>query len=252
MDGAAKAYSARYMTSHILLVALTLLSAQRADTLYAVDLYGLRAVPETSVRAAIGVRAGDVMPASFEAMRARLRALPGVEDVDISTVCCGENSRPILYVGIRERGTRPITFRPAPAGAARLPADIVAAGSGFESALEKAVQRGVTGEDHSQGYWLAHDSVLRSVQQTFIGMATQRFDTLIAVLHNSGDASHRALAAQILANGANRGNVTRELLYAVRDPNDEVRNNAVRALGVLADWANSNPRAGVAIPRRPS
>lgn len=221
------------------------------DTLYAVDLYGLRTTSETAVRNAIGLRAGDPLPASLGSIRARLRRLPGVEEVDLSPVCCSENGRTILYVGIRERGTPPIIFRPVPAGSAQLPAEIVGAGSRFESALMSAVQRGVTGEDHSRGYSLAEDSALRSAQHEFIRIAAQHFDTLTAILRKSTDAGHRALAAQIIGYGPDRQGVTRELLNAVRDPSDNVRNNAVRALAVLADWANQNSGSGVAIAAAP-
>jgi len=234
-----------------ILLALALLSPAQTDTLYAVDLYGLRSVPEASVRAAIGVRAGDALPASLEPMRARLRALPGVEDVDVSAVCCSENGRTMLYVGIRERGTPALTFRTAPVRTVPLPAEVLAVEQRFDDALMSAMKRGVSGEDHSQGYSLAQDSALRAVQLQFVRIAAQRFDTLVAVLHNSSSAAQRALAAQIIAYGANRQAVTRELLYGVGDPNDEVRNNAVRALGVLADWSNQNRQAGVQIPAAP-
>jgi hypothetical protein len=233
------------------LFASLLLAPPQADTLYAVDLYGVLSVPEAVVRAAIGLRAGDPVPSSLDAARTRLRALPGVAEVDISAVCCSENGRTMLYVGIRESGTPPITYRSPPTRVASLPGEIVAAGNRFEAALGEAVRRGATGEDHSKGYWLAQDSALRAVQQVFIQIATQRFDTLSTVLHNSSDASQRALATQIIAYGANRQNVLRELLYAAGDPSDGVRNNAVRALGVLADWVNQNPQSGIAIPAAP-
>jgi hypothetical protein len=76
----------------------------------------------------------------------------------VSAVCCSENGRTILYVGIRESGTAPLTFRAPPTGIAELPADVVVAGHRFESALISAVQRGTTAEDHSQGYALAEDA----------------------------------------------------------------------------------------------
>lgn len=232
----------------LLLISLALPAGASPDTLHAVDLYGMRTVSEAALRAAIGVRAGDPVPVSGDSIRARVAALPGVAEVDVSTVCCSETGRTLLYVGIREVGTPPMVFRAAPAGAARLPGDILAAGVRFEAALMSAVQRGATAEDGSQGYSLAQDSALRSVQEDFHAIAANRADTLASVLRNSADPRHRALAAQILAYGTDRQAVARELLYAAEDPNDAVRNNATRALAVLAAWASRNPRAGVAIP----
>jgi hypothetical protein len=207
----------------------------------------MRTVSESSLRAAIGLRAGDPVPDSDDSIRARVRALPGVAEVHVSSVCCSENGRTVLYVGIREVGTPPKMFRAEPNGAARLPRDILAAGVRFESALMSAVHRGATAEDGSHGYSLAQDSALRSVQEDFLQIAADRSDTLTSVLRTSADARHRALAAQILAYGASRQTVARELLYAAEDPSDAVRNNAARALAVLVAWVNQNPHAGVAI-----
>ncbi len=239
------------MTSLLLILSLSVLQGSAADTLHAVDLYGLRTTSEAAVREAIGVRAGDALPASLDAMRDRLQHLPGVEEVDLSPVCCSENGRTILYVGIRERGTAPIAVRPAPSGAARLPAEVVDAGRRFDSALRLAVQRGVTGEDHTSGYALAEDSALRAVQHEFVRFAAVHVDTLTVVARHSAVAAHRALAAQVLAYAPDRPHVVRELLAAVSDPSDAVRNSAVRALAVLADWVNANPRAGLVIPAAP-
>ena len=138
----------------LLLFSLALPAGSSSDTLHAVDLYGMRNVSEASLRAAIGLRAGDPAPVSGDSIRARVRALPGVAEVDVSTVCCSETGRPLLYVGIREVGTPPMAFRARPRGAVRLPGDVLAAGMRFESALRSAVKRGATAEEDSQGYSL--------------------------------------------------------------------------------------------------
>lgn len=222
-----------------------------ADTLSSVDLYGLRTVPEAAVRAAIGLRPGDPVPESADSIRARVAALPGVAEVDVARVCCSGDGGTMLYVGIREAGTPAMTYRAAPSGAARLPDEIVAAGAAFESALMSAVQRGAAEEDDSQGYSLARDSAMRAVQERFIGLAATRADTLRNVLLTSSDAGHRALAAQVIAYHTDREKVVRDLLHAVGDPEDAVRNNAVRALAVLAGWANEHPEAEIRIPAEP-
>jgi hypothetical protein len=235
----------------LLFFSMALPAGASSDTLHAVDLYGMRTVSEASLRAAIGLRAGDPVPVSDNSIRARVGALPGVAEVHVSLVCCSENGRTLLYVGIREVGTPPMMFRAEPSGAARLPGDILATGVTFESALMSAVQRGATAEDGSQGYALAEDSALRSVQEDFLQIAAERANTLTRVLRNSADATHRALAVQILAYGANRQTVARELLYAAEDPSDAVRNNATRALAVLGAWVHGNSGTDVVIPPEP-
>jgi hypothetical protein len=239
------------MTVLPFLLAVSLYGQTAADTLYAVDLYGLRSVSEAAVRQAVGVRAGDPVPVSLEPIRARVRAIAGVAEVDVSAVCCSENGRTLLYVGVREPGTQRLSFRAPPTGGFELPAEIVAAGRDFESALISAVQRGASAEDHSQGYALAEDSALRASQERFLEIAARHRDTLVYALHHSSSAAHRALASQILAYAEDRRLVARELVYAAGDSEDAVRNNAVRALAVLADWLTQNPQSGVSIPASP-
>jgi hypothetical protein len=222
-----------------------------ADTLYAVDLYGLRLVSEASVRAAVGLRAGDPRPTSIEPIRARVSAIEGIAEARVSAVCCSENGRTILYVGVRESGTAPLSFRAAPTGDSELPADVMAAGRRFESALIGAVQRGTTAEDHSQGHALAEDAALRATQDAFVEIAAEDRDTLVHVLHHAQNAAHRALAAQILAYAPDRRLAARELIYAAGDPDEAVRNNAVRALAVLAEWLSQHAQSSVVIPATP-
>jgi hypothetical protein len=226
-------------------------AAPTADTLASVDLYGLRTVPEASVRAAIGLRPGDPLPEALDSIRIRVEALPGVAQADVSRVCCSEDGGSMLYVGIREAGTAAATYRAAPAGAVRLPNEIVAAGAAFEAALVSAVQRGAAEEDDSLGYSLARDSAMRAVQERFIGFAARDTDVLRNVLLTSAEAGHRALATQIIAYHADRKAVARDLLHAVGDPDGDVRNNAVRALALLAKWANGHPEAEIDIPAEP-
>ncbi len=232
-----------------LLPALLWALAAGPDTLSSVDLYGLRTVSESAVRAAIGLRPGDPAPDSVGPIRARVQAVRGVAEVDVARVCCSENGGTMLYVGIREDATTPmVQHRPVPTGAARLPAGILAAGVAFDSALMSAVRRGTASEDGSRGYSLSRDSAMRAVQERFIDFAARRAPLLDTVLRTSADAGHRALAAQVIAYGADRKAVAAALLHAVDDPDESVRNNAVRALAVLAGWAREHPEAGVVIP----
>jgi hypothetical protein len=222
-----------------------------SDSLFAVEVYGLRSVPEAAIRSAIGVRAGDPVPQDHEAIRSRVRAVPGVAQVDVSVVCCSNFGTPIMYVGVRESMVPPITYRASPSGDIRLPPDLLAVGARFASAMEEAVRRGSGAEDHSRGYALSEDSAVRSLQQEFIDIAARDFDLLSNVLEHSADPTHRAIAAHILAYGENKQEIVSHLLYAADDHDEVVRNNAVRALGVLAQWANENVSSGVSIPPYP-
>ena len=218
------------------------------EVLEAVDVYGVRSIEEASIRSAVGLKAGDPTPGSVGPIIRRVAEVSGVAEVDVSIVCCSQGGGSLLYVGIREVGMPEVEFRNPPTGSTRLPDSVLALGARFRVALQDAVQRGATAEDVSEGYALSVDPQLRSVQQDFRRLADVRHEFLTAVLRNSADSAHRALAAQIVAYGSDKEKVVGELVDAVTDPAEEVRNNAIRALAVLAQWSNENPDARLAIP----
>lgn len=66
-----------------------------------------------------------------------------------------------------------------------------------------------------------------------------------SVLRSSADAEQRQIAAQLLGYANQSERQIAELVRASRDPDDLVRNNATRALSVLA---SSSPRVAARIP----
>jgi hypothetical protein len=113
------------------------------------------------------------------------------------------------------------------------------------------VRRGFVREDISQGHSLMADSAARMIQLQFIDLAAKYGDSLRAVLRTSGDADHRALAAEVLAYSANKQGVVMDLVYAMRDPAGEVRNNATRALALIAAYGQANPNLRIVVPYEP-
>lgn len=178
-----------------------------------IDFYGLRTLRPAYLYNAIGVQIGDSLTNSREAARAtireRLLQVAGVADADVSMVCC-DAGRSLMYVGIREVGSPALVLDSVPAGSERLPDEMIAA--------EREYLR--AGMD--------------AVQERFLSFAAQHETLLRAVLRNSGDAHHRAVAAQILAYVADKKSVVADLVRATRDPTADVRNNAMRALGIMA------------------
>jgi hypothetical protein len=209
-----------------------------------IDFYGLRTVTEQQVRSVLQLKEGDAVPgekAAGEIVR-RLKTIPNVEDAALDFPCCDEKyGKTILYVGIREKGTPALRFRSAPVGDIRLPAEMLKLEELFYDALGKAVIRGDTADDDSQGYSLMANAEARAVQEQFIAVAAKDGDLLRKVLRSSSDPSHRALAAQIIAYSPGKRKIIGDLIYAMKDPSDSVRNTAVRALALLARYARRNP-----------
>ena len=220
-----------------------------------VDLYGLRKVSQRQVLLAVNVKPGDdalhVLQTRDEILR-RIRSIKGVDGAAIEVVCCSDaDKKSIVFVGIRERGTSDLVFREAPKGDVRLPAEFVKAGEDFQRAFQNALGARDFTEDSSQGYSLMGFKQVRDVQQRFITLASPNYQILRRVLRESGEPWHRALAAMMIAYAADRQSVIDDLAFAMDDPDDTTRNNATRALILLAKYAQAHPDAKLRIPPLP-
>lgn len=232
-------------------IALAMLFAARpagqAMPIGIIDFYGLGNVSVERARSALTFKegdavnfAGDAPPAFIAESEARLAKLPAVQRARINLVCC-DNGRAIAYVGLEQRGAVTQSFRTTPDGAARLPADVVKAGEDFSSAHVAAVQRGDAGEDRSRGHALNHDPATRAVQDRFVAYARRDPAALRQVLRTSSEPAHRALAAQVIAYAADKAAIVDDLVDAMNDPDQTVRNNALRALWVLGEMVPKPP-----------
>jgi len=222
-----------------------------------IDFYGLHHVSESAAREALRIKEGDTVvltddgpPAFVMRSERRLTRLTGVRRARLNFVCC-DAGRAILYVGIEERGSPTLRFRAVPRGRVRLADDVLQAGHDFSEALIQAIQRGDAGEDRSKGYSLANDAATRAVQERFLGFAARDEEQLRDVLYHSSDAEHRALAAQILGYAADTRNVIGDLAYGTNDPAESVRNNAMRALAIIAAFATRSPELKLVVPTQP-
>ena len=191
--------------------------------------------------------AGNDLPPVLAESEARLSKVSGVVRAHTNLVCC-DDGRAIVYVGIEERGTPSIRFRAEPVGKSRLAADIVEAGDEFSKAFMLTIRRGDTGEDRSQGHSISVDPAVRAIQERFVVYAKRDLLQLRRVLQDSSDAGQRALSAQILGYAPDKQGVVDDLVRAMADPSEEVRNNAMRALLVFSE---SVPTAAGGVPRIP-
>jgi hypothetical protein len=234
----------------LLVLSASAVLAQSIPPIGIIDFYGLRAISEKQARQALHIEEGDTMPDDTEAAERRLEALPGVAEARLNRTCC-EAGKSLLYVGIRQKGTPALKFLPAPHGASRLPGEIWRAGEAFQKSLNEGGLKGDVTEDDSQGHALAHYPPVRAVQERFIVFANRDFKRLRDVLHHSSDPGHRALAAQVIAYARDKQAAATELAEAVNDSNDGVRNNAIRALLVMATSNLFHPQKPIRIRIHP-
>ena len=242
----------------LLALLVLLLSWQATDQIPPIgiiDFYGIRSLPEAQVRQALDFHEGDQLSSDqfgkrVQAAERKLETLPGIKKARLNFICCAEANKLILFVGIEETGARCQEFAPAPQGTVRLHADVVQASKDIDAAFENMQADGLE-EDDSQGYALFHDPGMRAVQLRFPALAEKNITILRDVLRNSSDAADRAFAAEVLGYAKDKQAVVSDLLDAMRDASDSVRNNAMRALMVFARYAPKEPGGTIRIPGQP-
>lgn len=205
-----------------------------------IDFYGLRSVSEKQIREALRIKEDDLPPKTKkerDEIIKRIEALPNVAEVRLSAICCTNGGKTMLYVGVREKGSPSLSFRDAPSGTIRLTDEILKLGKEFDEAHQKAVLKGDAAEDVSAGHSLMKNVEARAVQERFVPVANQNLKLLRQVLRESSDAKHRALAAQIIAYTKDKQAIVEDLVFAMKDTDSDVRNNAMRALAIIAQYA---------------
>jgi hypothetical protein len=224
----------------------------RLDTIpvATVDFYGLRTVSESAARRAFGIAPGVPVPdsAGRAAATARVESVPGVQHARFNAVCCAESGGVMLYVGLEETGAPTIHFEPAPTDSVRLPAEVVVAGEAFDRAFSEAIANGDLAETDIAGHAIMRWPAAGAVQLGFIDLATRYTIELRSVLHTSADPEQRALAAQVLGYVPDKAAVVADLAAALHDPDGGVRNDAARALSLIALLAQRNPELGIQVP----
>jgi hypothetical protein len=215
-----------------------------------IEFFGHKGVDIAAIRAALPFHEGDELSGGEEA-KARVREAvvraTGSEPTDVATVCCRSDGGVLVFIGLRGGSFKPFEYRPAPSGEARVSMELAELDERLDEASVAAVRKGgdAAREDDSKGYALTHDSAVRSLQLTLRRYALAHEPELFQVLESSRDAKHRAIASQALGYARQSTRQVLALTRAARDPDDEVRNNATRALGVLA---GANDRLARQIP----
>lgn len=222
-----------------------LLSAQ-APRIGVIDFYGLRHVSEKRLREALAVREGDPLPASKGDVEERLGRVAGVVRARLEAVCC-EGDRAILYVGIQEREAPHFEFRPEPSGEATLPEAVTDSYRFLLAALLRAARAGPVSENLVQGHALSSDPAVRAIQERLQYLAADHLDRIRRVLRESGDAAQRAAAAYVIGYAPSKRLVVDDLQYAMQDPDESVRDHAIRSLAAIAALGARDKDLGIRV-----
>ncbi len=233
-------------TTCLTLVTVALLSAQ-APRVDDIEFYGLHKLPEQKLLHTLHVKAGDPLPPSKGDLEDELQQIPGVVLAHVEAVCC-DQGKTTLFIGIEEKGAPHLAFRSPPAGAAVLPEEVTNTYHKFLELVRDAAHRGSTAEDLTSGHSLMADPDARDLQFKFAEFAGAHLPLLREVLRDSDDAEQRAIAAAIIGYAPNKKDVVNDLAYALQDPDDAVRANALRSLNAIAVLARLQPQLGIRVP----
>ncbi|HLK31138.1 MAG TPA: FtsQ-type POTRA domain-containing protein [Puia sp.] len=218
------------------------------------DIYGNRKTDTNTVLQHLKFKIGDsINHDNFkpEEIAAQLEKIPGVKHATANAICCDTNNNIMLYIGIGESDSVILKYRNAPVQNIKLPDTMTKTYQNLIIQNEKAVESGQSSEDDSQGYSLVNFEPAKNEQLKFILFAKNNFALLSDVLKNSKFAEQRAAAAEIIAYSSDRKKVLDNLIHATHDADEEVRNNSIRALGVLAGYLNAHPELKITVPAEP-
>ena len=216
-----------------------------------IDFHGVRGHTEDEVRKVLPFKEGDrvKLKPGYDDGSAIARAL-NVAQANLSFVCCTPEKQYMVFVGIAE--TAPPAWPAPPRGAARLPMLIIQADGEFKSLFfDRLESGGLAPSDHSQGHYLDPHPPLRALQEKFVSFARENRALIQQVLTDSADEKHRAIAAMLAGYLPDKAIAAKLLAQASSDPDANVRNNATRALAIIAEYAMAHPELGIHIDAGP-
>jgi hypothetical protein len=220
-----------------------------------IEVYGARTVSVADIRRAIGMKEGDTLDRKTldkSAIEKRILSVPGIMQANVSLVCCDDKEgRSILYAGVSEKSAVTFPYHKKSAGAYKLDSTIIQTYRRYENIWMDAVKAGKDEEDNEQGHVLLTYPPAAPLQDSFVNYAASDLPLLRKVIRESGIAEQRQIAAWIIAYTADKKMVLDDLLYAAADPDETVRNNATRALGVMARYAYEQSSSATIVPSLP-
>jgi hypothetical protein len=228
----------RYLLPIVFLLVATASAQGQQFRIGEIEFYGAAGVDLEKVRAALPFREGDTLSKEtgaqekFERAKQIIKQLTGRTPTEVGAVCCDTRGGMIIFIGL---SGQPMRYSPAPKGKARFPASVNKLYDEWWNALTEGTRQGKSSEDWSQGYALSKDYPPLRVIQLRMRAYALRHDALIrTVLETSADDNQRAMAAELLGYARSSDSQLTALVRACRDSNGDVRNNATRALVVLA------------------
>ncbi len=215
-----------------------------------IEFYGYTDLDLSRLRSSLPVHEGDpiseekILEAADQLREAVKQAL-GRDPTDVAPVCCDDHGNWMIYIGLPGSSVKSFDYNAAPKRSIRLPGEMVKLYDQSMDDLAVAVRQQQAQEDESRGYVLSAYPPLRAKQLTTRAYAIRHERLVRRALEFSSQPEQRWVAAHILGYARQSKQQRDALVRASRDISDTVRNNAVRALSVLAQ---SSAKVAARIP----
>lgn len=221
-----------------------------------IDFFGYKGFDPAAIRSALPFREGELFPPanvkhSDDLKRQISDAVEkaiGRRPTDIALICCDAKQNDLVFIGLPGESYEALVFHRAPSQDVRFPKAALALSDQMDSAWNNAVMKGHATEDDSEGYTLTNEPKARRAELAIREYALRNEALVFQVLASSSNAQHRAIAALMLGYARQSEEQVDALVSASLDSDASVRNEAVRALEVLA---GAKPDLAKRIPAEP-
>ena len=225
------------LVTRLVATLLSVAACVAQSTVGAIDFFAYANADIDALRDDLSIRFGDPWTSETkQLLNSDIEKLLGRTPSHVGAVCCDENGNRLIYIGLADGSGSRVRLNPGPTGSLELDDDFVILYDRFEEAVRQAVSHGegLVVEDHSLGFPLSQDADVQGFEQQIRKYALSNPSQLIAVARESSNARHRAIAIDAIGYGIHSANQIEALTHSALDPDRTVRNNAIRALWVLA------------------
>ena len=231
----------------LILLAPSAVGQDRPKLVGEVEFFGYAGIDTVKLRAALPFQEQDkfveeTFVSQLESAGAAVKKGAGRYPTDLANVCCDERGDRVIFIGLDGKTIR---YNPPPKGHIRLPDRMLGLHDRSLELNDENVRQGAAAEDDSRGYALSAYPPLRSVQLRMRAYSVGRGAYIREVLETAADERQRIAAATLLGYARRSRSQLAALVRASQDGSDGVRNNATRALIVLA---RSSPTIAGEIP----
>jgi hypothetical protein len=200
----------------------------------AIFFFGYGGLDLDKIKPSLPVHVGDNWSSeSIARLSKSIETLTGHKPTDIAAITY-KNDNLVLYIGLPGSSSHSLSYNAEPTGDSHLPQAVEGLYKQAVEATSEALRKGGVSADASNGYGISSDPKLRTSELAMRDFAVTHKELIFQVLGTSADPQQRALAAHALGYGERSKRQSAALIAATRDANANVRNNATRALSILA------------------